>query len=382
MQDKSAAIFTNNPPCKLIKLGQSIWLDDLGRSLLASGKLSALMHDDGVTGLTSNPAIFEKAINGSTDYDEDIARKARNGSAPAAILRELMVGDIQQAADILRPAYERSHGTDGFVSLEVSPLLAHDAEATLVEARELWHELDRANVMIKIPATRAGLIVIRRLAALGVNVNVTLLFGLGRYQEVCEAWLAGLEDRVKAGESVKGVVSVASFFLSRIDSKIDPLLMKGRGGQAALERTGRVAIASAKLAYQHFQRLCGSQRCAALASEGAQPQRLLWASTGTKDPALPDVHYVEQLIGKDTVTTLPTATLAAYRDHGNPVPWLEQNVAEARALLDELPTFGINFEALLAELEEEGLRKFIEPHAALLASLQKKCEDMVGSKKS
>ncbi len=364
-----------NPLRRLQEFGQSVWLDFISRKILSSGELGRLIDEDGVSGVTSNPKILSDAILGSTDYDADIARGVRGQKTAKSIYEELAVTDIRRAAGLFRPAYDRTGGGDGYVSLEVSPELAHDTAGTVREARALWAALDRPNVLVKIPATRAGLPAIRTMISEGVNINVTLLFSVERYREVAEAYMAGLEDRRSAGRPIDGVHSVASFFVSRIDVLVDPLLAAaaGRGGSPAAERArGRVAIACAKLAYQAWKELFGSERFHRLAQSGARPQRLLWASTSTKDPSRSDLAYVEPLIGPDTINTMPLVTLAAYRDHGSPAPRLEEGVAEAREVVQLTAEAGIDLTRIAAQLEEEGVRKFKEPFEALLAGLEQK----------
>jgi transaldolase len=364
----------SNPLRRLQELGQSVWLDFISRPILASGELQRLIEQDGVSGVTSNPKMFSEAIGGSRDYDEDIARAARNGKSPRLIYQELAVEDVRRAAGLLEPLYERTGGAEGYVSLEVSPELAYDANGTMREARALWRCLDRPNVLVKIPGTRACLRAIRRMISEGLNINVTLLFSLDRYCEVAEAYITGLEERVQAGQAVDAIHSIASFFVSRIDALVDPLLAAavGRGGAAAERARGRVAIACARLAYQAWKEIFGGERFRRLARQGARPQRLLWASTSTKDPARGDLAYVEPLIGPGTVTTMPPATLAAYRDHGSPAARLEEEVAQAREVIESLPEAGIDLDRVTAELEQDGVRKFREPFDALLAGLEQK----------
>lgn len=359
-----------NPLHQLKSFGQSVWLDMLGRELIDSGELRHLVEVDGISGVTSNPAIFEKAINGSAMYDDAIAQLAARGKDTADILRELVLRDIRDAADLLRPVYEASEGADGFVSLEVAPELAHDAAATLAEARELWRLLARPNVMIKVPGTEAGIDPVRQLTREGINVNITLLFSPARYRSVQEAWLEGLEQRLGDGERIDHVASVASFFLSRIDTLVDERLA-GLGGEAD-ELRGQAAIASARAAYRIFRELRHGERFARLAAHGARPQRLLWASTSTKNPAYPDTKYVESLIGAETVNTMPMETIIAWRDHGRAADSLALGLDEAEAILARLGRLGIDMEEVEARLEEEGVRKFIEPQEKLFESLDRK----------
>lgn len=357
-----------NPLLRLHEFGQSVWLDYIQRDLIENGGLERLIREDGLAGMTSNPAIFEKAIAGGHEYQAPIRELARRGLTAAALYEALALEDVARAADLFRPLYEETQGGDGFVSIEVSPHLARDTGATIAEAQRLWAALKRPNVMIKVPATRECLSAIRTLVAAGVNVNVTLLFSVARYCEVSDAWMAGLEDRVRAGAPLGRVVSVASFFLSRIDMLVDKRLDKlGAGDVQALR--GQAAVASARLAYQEYQRIVAEARWQALARQGARAQRLLWASTGTKDPAYSDLMYVEPLIGRETVNTLTPETLTAYRDHGDPAARLEDGIEAARSLPLALRTLGIDLDEVARQLEEEGIRKFAEPYDKLLAML-------------
>lgn len=351
---------------KIQKYGQSIWLDLLDRNLMDSGNLQRMIEEDGLRGLTSNPAIFEKAITGSKDYDKDIAEIKKKGGNELEVFFELAIKDIQRAADIFRPVYDSTDGRDGFVSLEVSPDMARDTEGTIAQARELWERLDRKNVMIKIPGTIEGLPAIRKCISEGINVNVTLLFGLERYREVAKAYMAGLEDRLEAGFSIDRVSSVASFFLSRIDVMVDPML-KERGLE---ELKGKTAIASAKKAYAIYEEEFGKGRFQKLEAEGATRQRLLWASTGTKDPSFRDVKYVEALIGENTINTLPIDTLEAFRDHGNAVDTLNSDSEKATDILKKLAQEGIDLDRITQDLEDEGIEKFNGPFEKLLKGIQ------------
>lgn len=366
-----------NPLRQIQTYGQSVWLDFIQRRLLTSGELSRLIETDGVQGVTSNPAIFDQAISGSRDYDTDIRGLALRGKSVEEIYLSLAVRDIQGAADLLRPVYDRLGGQDGFVSLEVNPHLAHDTAGTIAEARRLWAAVDRPNVLIKVPGTLAGLPAITQLISDGINVNVTLLFGLPRYQQVAEAYLAGLEARASQGLPLDRVASVASFFLSRIDVLLDPRLEEMAAGGGPLAKTaaaftGQVAIASAKAAYGIYQRLFAGERFQALAARGARPQRVLWASTSTKNPAYSDVKYVEPLIGPQTINTMPLETINAYRDHGKPASRLEEGLAEAVSLLQRLPELGLDLNEATQQLEDEGVEKFIKPYDSLMRSLEEK----------
>jgi transaldolase/glucose-6-phosphate isomerase len=370
---------SENPLREVRKYGQSIWLDFIRRNMLHSGELARMIEEDGVRGVTSNPSIFEKAIAGSSDYDEAVREMAQAQRSVDEIYERLTVADVRDAADLFRPLYEKTSGGDGYVSLEVSPHLAHDTQATIAEARRLWADLDRPNVLIKVPATREGLPAIQQLISEGINVNVTLLFGLPRYRAVAEAYISGLESRLAQGGSVDRIASVASFFLSRIDVLVDPMLekrMKGKGrdSEPAAELHGQAAISSAKVAYQTYKEIFGGDRFQALAQKGAHRQRLLWASTSTKDPTYSDVKYVEALIGPETVNTIPMETLNAYRDHGQPAARLETDLEAAQRTLDRLPELGIDLAKVTQQLEDEGVEKFIRPFDRLMETLTQEKE--------
>ncbi len=351
-----------NPLCELGAHGQSPWYDFITRDLIASGELARLIREDGLRGMTTNPTIFEKAIAGSDLYDADIRRLAAEGRTPAEIFEALATADVQAACDLFREIYEESGGLDGLVSIEVSPTLAHDTEGTIREAERLWHRVERANVMIKIPGTREGLPAISHCLAQGINVNVTLLFGVQRYREVVEAFMGGLEQRHRAGRPIGAIASVASFFVSRVDGKVPGF---------------KAAIANAALAYQAFEELFATPRWRALAAVGAMVQRPLWASTSAKDPSLPDVYYVEALIGDRTVNTLPPATFAAYRDHGRPARRIHEAVATAPTVLADLARQGINLDHITPILESEGVTSFAASFASLLGVIEKKAAVLV-----
>ena len=364
----------NNPLKQLGTFGQSVWLDYIRRDLIASGGLRRLIEEDGLRGMTSNPAIFEKAIVESHEYGEDIRAMALAGKDAKAIYETLSQRDVQSAADEFRSLYDRTDGRDGYVSLEVNPHLARDTAGTIEEARRLWATLNRPNVLIKVPATAEGLPAIRQLISEGISVNVTLLFGLPRYRQVTDAYLAGIETRAAQGKPLKHVASVASFFVSRIDAMVDPLLKKrivqgDREANVAKQVHGQVAVASAKMAYQIYKEIFGSARFKKLADKGARVQRLLWASTGTKNPDYPDVKYVEALIGPDTVNTIPVETLDAYRDHGDPQARLEQDVQRAGWVLERLSELGIRIDKVTQQLEDEGVEKFKKPFDKLMETL-------------
>lgn len=366
-----------NPLLQLESFGQSIWMDFIRRGMITSGELQQLIEKDGISGVTSNPSIFEKAIVESHDYDEVIRSLTLKGMSSDEIYQALTVEDIQNVADLLRPTYDRTNGQDGFVSLEVSPRLAHDTVGSIEEARQLWSLVDRPNAMIKVPATLEGIPAIQQLIGEGINVNITLLFGLQRYKQIADAYIIGLETLATKGGNLKQVASVASFFLSRIDVLLDPLLEKkilGGGPQAkiAARLHGQVAIASAKVAYQIYNEIFSSDRFRKLTKIGARTQRLLWASTSTKNPAYRDTKYIEPLIGADTINTLPVETLNAYRDHGHPEQSLDQNVSEAHQILNDLPSLGFDLNAVTQQLEQEGVDKFNTAFDRLLFSLKEK----------
>jgi len=368
-----------NPLLDLESYGQSIWLDYLRRNALDNGELKQWIEQDGVGGLTSNPSIFEKAIAGSHDYDNSIRAMALEGKSIEEIYEALTVEDIQRAADLFRPTYERLQGGDGFASLEVSPRLAHDTAGTVQEAHRLWAAVNRPNIFIKVPSTKEGLPAIRQLIGEGINVNITLLFGLPRYREVAEAYISGLEILASQGKPLERVASVASFFLSRIDVLVDPMLEKLKTeGEPAEEMAtslhGQVAIASARVAYQLYKEIFGSDRFQKLAQKGARTQRVLWASTGTKNPEYSDVKYVEPLIGPDTINTVPIETLDAYRDHGKPASRIEEGVQDAYDVLEGLGQTGIDIDQVTQQLEDEGVTKFNKALDQLTASLNEKRE--------
>jgi transaldolase len=361
-----------NPLLDLESLGQSVWLDYLRRKALDNGELQQLIHQDGVSGLTSNPSIFEKAIVDSNDYDNAIQALTLEGKSLEEIYQALTVEDIQRAADLFRPGFDRLEGRDGFVSLEVSPQLAHNTAGTIIEARALWAAVNRPNLFIKVPATREGLPAIQQLIGEGINVNITLLFGLPRYREVVEAYLRGLEMLGAQGKPLAQVSSVASFFLSRIDVLIDPVLEKSIGAGNLAGILGQVAIASAKVAYQIYQEIFGGRRFQKLAQMGARTQRLLWASTGTKNPEYSDVKYIDTLIGRETINTIPPETLSAYRDHGEPSLQLEKGIQEAYHVLEGLHQAGIDLDGLTQQLEDDGVTKFNKAFEHLMVALQEK----------
>lgn len=368
----------SNPLRALAAAGQSVWLDYIRRGLIDSGELERAIDSDGLAGVTSNPAIFEKAINESDDYRAILAALRGSGLAPKAVYEALAVSDIQDAATRFLPVYERTRARDGYVSLEVAPDLANDTAGTLAEARRLWRDVARPNLMVKVPATPAGIPAIEALIAEGVNVNVTLLFSQRAYADVAEAYLRGLEARRAAGGAIGRVASVASFFVSRIDSAVDGLIDARLAAAAPAERAvlqglrGKIAIANAKRAYAHYGAVAGSERWTALARAGAMPQRLLWASTSTKDPAYRDVIYVEELIGPDTVNTIPPATLDAFRDHGKVRPSLLEGAEAAAGTLARLGECGISLDAVTERLLSDGVKIFADAFQKLLKTVAAK----------
>jgi transaldolase/glucose-6-phosphate isomerase len=370
------------------KLGQSFWFDTLSRRLLFSGDLRHMIEQDGLRGVTSNPSIFEKAMVGTGDYDADLRALVAEGMRDSkAIYEDLAIDDIRAAADLLQPVYLSSDRSDGFVSLEVSPHLAHSTEATVVEGRRLFHEVRRDNVMIKVPGTPEGMPAIARLVGEGVNVNVTLLFGLDAYRACAAAHLDGLERLQACGGDLRRVAGVASFFLSRIDTAVDDRIAAAlaknpadRDRSAQLERLrGQVAIANAKLAYVHYQELIASPRWAALAARGAHPQRLLWASTGTKNPAYSKTMYVDPLIGPDTVNTVPAETYRAFLDSGHPAATLTKGVAEAADVMAALSSQGISLDQVTDELLEKGITTFSKAFDQLLAAIDRQVHQALGA---
>jgi transaldolase/glucose-6-phosphate isomerase len=377
-----------NPLRTLNEFGQSVWLDFVSRELLKTGELSKLIAEDGLRGVTSNPSIFEKAIGHGDDYDAQITALQTSGDLdPGALFERLAVTDIQNGADALRPVYHQTQGRDGYISIEVSPYLAMDTGGTIEEARRLWREVGRENLMVKIPATKPGLPAIRAMIAEGININITLLFSQQVYAEVAAAYISGLEAFAKKGGDPHKVASVASFFVSRIDTLVDEELDKRIAATSdPAEKTrlqalkGKVAIANAKLAYQLSKKIYAEERWQRLAQQGAQTQRLLWASTGTKNKAYSDVLYVEELIGADTVNTIPPATMDAFRNHGHPRASLEEDIAGAKTVMDALPPLGISIDAVTAKLVDDGVRLFADAADHLYAAVQNKRRSVLGAK--
>ena len=368
---------TQNPLKALLNFGQSVWLDYIRRDLLTTGELKRLIENDGLRGMTSNPSIFEKAITGSTLYAETLkGLESRKDLDAAGRYEQLAIKDIQDAADIFRPVYDQSKFRDGYVSLEVSPYLAHKTQETLAEARRLWKTVARPNVMIKVPGTPEGIPAFQQLISEGINVNVTLLFAFDVYVRVAEAYVAGLEQFVKGGGDPSRVASVASFFISRIDTLVDGEIeakiktTTNPADVAALKNLlGKVAIANGKLTYQRYKQIFSGPKWDALAAKGAQTQRVLWASTSTKNPAYSDIYYVEELIGKDTVDTIPPATYDAFRDHGKPRNSLEENVEAAHQTMQGLEKAGISMKAATDKLTDDGVKQFSSAFDTLLAAV-------------
>ena len=373
---------STNHLLEINQYGQSIWMDNLSRDIIQSGELKDMVENQGISGITSNPAIFEKAIAGNVIYDADIETAVRANLPTDKIYESLVFADIRYACDILRPVYEASNRLDGYVSIEVPPTIAHDTEATITEARRYFQEVGRENLMIKIPGTKPGLPAVEQVIAEGMNVNITLLFSVESYVNKAWAYIRGLEKRLVEGKDISKIASVASFFLSRIDSnidaKIDAKLKKGVDDislEAKLRAVkGKVAIANAKIAYQEYKKIIESDRWKALAEKGATVQRLLWASTSTKDPHYNDVMYIEELIGRDTVNTVPPATIKACADHCNVGDRLETDVDNAYTLIENLkdPDINIDLDAVMDELLVDGIDKFIQPFQSLMNSLEEK----------
>jgi len=370
---------TTNPQ-KLYALGQSLWYDNIERRLLENGELKGMIERGDVYGVTSNPSIFNNAIGKSQDYDAQLAELARAGHTTGEIYDALTVADIQAACDLFRPVYDSTRGGDGYVSIEVHPHLASDTEATALEAQRLWGLVDRPNLMVKIPATAEGIPAIQSSIAHGMNINITLIFSLQRYSEVIEAYLAGLEERVANNLPIAHIASVASFFVSRIDTKVDGWLdeLIAQGGDTAGKAEalkGKVAVANAKLAYQLFKQQFSSERFAALARKGARVQRPLWASTSTKNPAYPDLLYVDTLVGKDTVNTVPTQTLEAVKDHAAAQLSIEDGLDEARFQLANLEMLGLSLDKATDEVEDEGVAAFSKAIDDLFATIEQRAAE-------
>jgi len=375
---------STNPLIGLTKLGQSIWHDNIERKLITSGELKRLIDEDGLSGITSNPAIFEKAIVGSDLYADQLREVAEAGKSPIEIYEALAIKDIQTAADVLAVVYERTGGKDGFVSLECNPLLANNTQGTIEEARRLWRLVDRKNAMIKIPGTPEGMPAIEQTTYEGININITLLFSLHAYDQTMEAYIRGLERRAAENKPIDNISSVASFFVSRIDSAVDKELERrvaqitDPDEKAKLQSLlGKIAIANAKVAYQRYKKIFHGARFAAMKQKGAQVQRPLWASTSTKNPVYPDVYYVEALMGPETIDTLPPATIVAFRDHGRPRISIEDNLDEERVRLARLEEVGISLDQVTEHVLADGVRLFVEPFEKLLKTIESRAAEIV-----
>ena len=373
-----------NPLKSLLGFGQSVWLDYIRRNMLINGELGKLIKEDGLRGMTSNPAIFQKAIGTSTDYDESIKTLVKENLEAALLYEKLAVEDVQRAADLFKPVYDETKRLDGYVSLEVSPYLALDTKLTIAEAKRLWQEVNRPNVMIKVPGTREGILALEELIAEGINVNVTLLFSRNVYEKVAKTYIKGLERYAAKGGDVSKVASVASFFISRIDSAVDKIINEkietakdASTKENLLALLGKTAIANAKVTYQLYKELISKPDWLALAKKGAMPQRLLWASTSTKNPKYRDVYYVEELIGSDTVDTIPPATYDAFRDHGKAANTLECDLEGSQKILKALEQAGISLEQICTQLVTDGIKLFSDPFDELLAVLKKKCAEII-----
>jgi len=371
-----------NSTLKLLELGQSIWYDNIQRSILKNGEFSGMIDRGEIRGVTSNPSIFMNAITKSSDYDASLALLAKSGLSAEEIFYQLAIEDIQEAADFFSELYKHTNGGDGYVSLEVNPYFANDTENTLAEAKLLWKRVARPNLMIKIPATKAGIPAITEAIAAGINVNVTLIFSLERYGEVMEAYIKGLEKRVNAGLPVQAIASVASFFVSRVDSNIDLRLKKlVENGMISAEKAnalaGKAAIANARLAYTDYLKVFQSERFLKLKVQGAQEQRPLWASTSTKNPAYRDVMYVEELVGANTVNTVPPQTLVAFLDHGQVQRSIGENLPATVKLFQDLQAIGIAMKDVTATLEEEGVKSFADAFTVLIKAVEEKRQTVV-----
>lgn len=367
----------------LTELGQSIWQDDIARSMLRSGQLKSTIEDIGIRGLTSNPTIFEKAIAGGSDYDDQIRDLLSEGKTAAEIFEAVEISDLQEALDLFRPIYGATAGRDGFCSIEVFPDAARDPASTREQTRRLWKSVDRPNLMVKIPGTTEGAPVIAEMISEGININITLLFSLASYERVAWAYIEGLEKRHAGGKPIDRVASVASFFVSRVDTlvdkKLDEKIAEDPANAATYEALkGKIAVANAKLAYQKFQEIFGGERFAKLKAEGARPQRPLWASTGTKNPAYPDTLYVETLIGPDTVNTMPGKTMDAFLDHGAVERTVDKDVDQARRQMAHLAAAGIDMSAVTAQLENEGIDSFVKSFESLLSCVEAKRSQLAG----
>jgi transaldolase len=368
-----------NPLLQLKELGQSVWYDNIDRSQLVSGQFQRLLDEDGISGVTANPTIFEKSISSGHAYDEQMNELIKAGKSTNEIYEALVIRDIQTVADKLRPIYDSTKGQDGYVSLEVSPDLAHDTEGTLSEVRRFWQMVSRPNLMIKIPATPEGIPAVRQALTEGINVNITLIFSLNDYKKVADAYIGALESRLASGQDISHMGSVASFFVSRVDTLVDKLLedkIKASNDSAEQQKLkaleGKAAIANARVVYQEFKRIFGSARFQTLKQHGAHVQRPLWASTSTKNPAYRDVLYAEELIGPDTVDTMPLETIENFRDHGKVRLSIEDNIDQAYAVLEALEQIGIHYDQVTQQLQDEGVQKFADSFHKLFEGIDSK----------
>jgi transaldolase len=374
-----------NPLLQLEAQGQSVWLDDIDRGQLRSGMFGRLIDEDGITGATGNPTIFEHSISNDTTYDEQMQQLFARGKSPKEIYEALAMTDVKTVADMLRPTYDQTDGQDGFVSIEVSPYLAHETEATLAEVRRFWHTIYRPNLIVKIPSTPAGVPAIRKALSEGININITLIFSLENYRQVVEAYLGALEERLARGEHISHIASVASFFVSRVDVLVDKLLedkIKATSDSTEQQKLkalqGKIAIANARLVYQEFKRLLGGPRFEALQLLGVRVQQPLWASTSTKNPTYRDVLYAEELIGPDTVDTMTLKTIESFRDHGRVRPSVQDNIPQARADLAALAAVGISYDQVTRQLQDEGVQKFADSFDKLFACIEDKRKAIKG----
>jgi transaldolase/glucose-6-phosphate isomerase len=386
--DKESQVGTavKNPLLELKKLGQSVWLDYIRRNLITSGELKRLIDNDGLCGITSNPSIFEKAIAGSTDYADILEKLRAQDLSAGEIFERIAIRDIQDAADMLRPVYQSTNRRDGYVSLEVSPTLARNTQGTIEEARRLWKSVGRENIMIKVPGTDEGVPAVRQLTSEGINVNITLLFAQEAYVKVAEAFMAGLEDRLGRGEDVSKLASVASFFVSRIDTLVDSTIQNKLKSETDAQKKqllnslqGKVAIANAREAYEKYEQMIASPRWKALAAKGGHTQRLLWASTSTKNPAYRDVLYIEELIGPDTVNTIPPATMDSFREHGRVARTIDSNLEAAHKTMTDLERAGISMEQITSQLLEEAIKLFDDAFQKLLSAVEEKKKNFTGN---
>jgi transaldolase len=374
-----------NPLLQLQALGQSVWLDDIDRGQLRSGLFERLIDEDGLSGATGNPTIFEHSITHDSTYDEQMRLLVAQGKSAQEIYEKLAITDVQTVSDLLRPLYDRTNGQDGFVSIEVSPYLAHETQATLAEVRRFWQTIDRPNLMVKIPSTRAGVPAIRQALSEGVNINITLIFSIQNYRQVVEAYLDALEERLARGENISHTASVASFFVSRVDVLVDKLLedkLKATSDSTEQQKLqalqGKIAISNARLVYQEFKRLFEGPRFERLRQQGARVQRPLWASTSTKNPAYRDVLYAEELIGPNTVDTMTLQTIESFHDHGRVRLSLEENIPQAKVELSTLAEVGLSYDQITQQLQDEGVQKFADSFDKLFTCIESKRKSFQG----